>query len=505
MSFKEVKELRKSGNLDEALTKANQDLEQEPNNIWNKRSIAWVYHDFLKEYTNKEKLEIFIEYLDKIKTLELPADENMVFDSSAFQIGKLLFSLAHEEHIDYKNVNQIFEHIKDYHFTKPSEAYSFLYKAFHKCYKNSSAYIQFAEWWNFDNFSSKDFLSEEFKGKKIMSIVEQAYIAYSKKLLEGEAVEENGFLLPKSINKPKIKEFLPKLDAIIEGHPEYQYPPYFKAKLLLALGDDEEVLSNFLPFAKKKRNDFWVWELLADTFQAEDGRRLACLCKALSLKTPNEFLINTRQKLAELLIKENKFPEAKTEIKKIISVRNDNNWKIPQQLTEWTEQDWYKKSQAEKDNSGFYKQYVRIAEEILFADIPEEIVVVEFVNENKSILNFIKDKSKHGFFKYAGMVDKPEIGDLISVRFRGEGQDGFYKVLSIKNITDETSCDALKEFSGNLKLREPANFGFVDDIFIEPKLIVKHGLNKDDLINGKAVLSFNKKKNVWGWKAIKID
>ncbi len=508
MSFKEVKELRKSGELDEALALANQDLEKEPTNIWNKRSIAWVYHDYLKKYTSKENVEIFIEYLNKIKSLELPTDENMVFDASAYQIGKLLFSLAHEEHIDYKSVNLIFEHIKDFHFTKPSEAYSFLYKAFHKCYKAWTNYILFADWWDFDNFSSQDFLSEEFKGKKIMSIVEQAYIAYSKKLLEGETEELETplgrVLSNKKINKSKINDFIGKLDIIIENHADYQYPPYFKAKLLLALGDEAEVLSNFLPFAKKKRNDFWVWELLADTFHAENERRMACLCKALSLRTPNEFLINTRQKLAELLIKEKKFQEAKTEIVKIISARNENNWKIPQQLTEWSEQDWYKKIQSEKDNSFFYKQHVKIAEEILFVDIPEEIVVVEFVNENKSVLNFIKDKSKHGFFKYAGMVEKPEIGDLISVRFKGEGQDGYYKVFSVKTITDKTSCDALKEFTGNLKMREPANFGFVDDIFIEPKLIVKHSLNKDDLINGKAVLSFNKKKNVWGWKAIKI-
>lgn len=504
MSFKEVKELRKSGKLDEALKMANQDLDIEPTNIWNKRSIAWVFYDYLKLNTSKENIEQFIEYLEKIRSLELPADENMVYDNCAFQVGKLIFALAKDEHVDYKSIDKIFELIKDFHFTKPSEGYSFLYKAFHKCYKSWTNYISFADWWGFNNFSSMDFLYEEFEGRRIMSIVEQAYIAYSNKLLLGETVDVNGFLSSKSINKTKINEFLPKLDSIIEEHPEYQYPPYFKAKLLLAIGDEKEVLSNFLPFAKKKRNNFWVWELLADTFQDEDERRLACLCKALSLKTPNEFLINTRQKFAELLLKEKKYQEAKTEIEKIISARSDNNWKIPQQLKEWSEQDWYKKIESKKDNSTFYRQYVNIAEEILFADIPEEIVVVEFVNENKSILNFIKDKSKYGFFKYAGMINKPEIGDVISVRFRGEGQDRFYKVLSIKKITDNTSCDALKEFSGKLKIWESANYGIVDDIFIEPKLIVKHGLKKDDLINGKAILSFNKKKNVWGWKAIRI-
>lgn len=504
MPFKEVKELRKSGKLEEALTMANQDLEKEPANIWNKRSIAWVYHDYLKEYATKENFENFEKFINKLKALELPVDEKMVFDTCAYQIGKLIFSFANDEHIDYSKINLLFENIKTFHFTKPSESYSFLYKAFHKCYKNWTNYLQFAGWWGFDNFSSQDYLTEEFKEKKIMSIVEQAYIAYSKKLLEGESKEVEGFILPKAIDKSKIKEFLPKLDFIIENHPEYQYPPYFKAKLLLALGDEKEVLTNFIPFAKKKRNDFWVWELLADTFQPVDERKMACLCKALSLKTPNEFLINTRQKLAEILIKQNKFKEAKTEIEKILLARNNNNWKIPKQISEWTEQSWYKSNASQKDNFSLYKQYLKNAEEILFADIPEETVVIEFVNENKSIINFVKDKSKHGFFSYSGMIEKPKIGDLICVRFNGEGQDGFYKVLSIKNSSNDTVCNAIKDFQGNLKMREPASFGFVEDIFIEPSLIVKHELNRNDLIKGKAILSFNKKKNEWGWKAIEI-
>jgi len=502
MPFNEVNRLRKSGKLEEALIMANQDLEKEPASIWNKRSIAWVYYDYLKKYATEENFEKFIDYLIKLKALELPADEKMVFDECAYQIGKLIFSLAKYEYIDYSKINLLFENIKTFHFTKPSKSYSFLYKAFHKCYKNWTNYLQFAEWWGFDNFSSQDYLTENFKKKKIMSIVEQAYIAYSKKLLEGETKEVNGFILPKAIDKTKIKEFLHKLDDIILTHPEYQYPPYFKAKLLLALGDEKEVLTNFIPFAKKKRNDFWVWELLADTFQPEDERKMACLCKALSLKTPNEFLIKTRQKLAEILIRQNKFQEAKTEIEKILFDRISNNWKIPNQVKEWTEQDWYKKTQSQNDNFSFYEQHIKIAEDILFADIPEEIVVVEFVNEVKSILNFIKNKTKHGFLKYSDMIEKPKIGDLICVRFNGEGQNGFYKALSIKKAPNDAVCIAVKDFQGNLKMRERSSFGFVEDIFIEPSLIVKQKLNKNDFIKGKAILSFNKKKNEWGWKAI---
>lgn len=505
MPTKEIKELRQAGKLEDALKLAKAEFESQPDNIWTKRNLSWVYYEYLKKKSTPDNLDSFLKWLTEIKNLNLPEDEKMIFDSCSWQIGIMVFALQKKENIDYKQINEIFTIIKDFHFTKPSESYSFLYKAFHKCYKNWTNYLQFADWWNFDYFRSEDFLSEKFNGKKVMSIVEQAYIAYSKKILEGEEVCIDDFFIEKGINKDRIHEFIPKLDLIIERHPEYQYPSYFKAKLLLALGDGEDVISNFLPFAKKKRNDFWVWELLADTFQAEDKRKMACLCKALSLKTPNEFLINTRQKIAEILIKESKFQEAKTEIEKILSTRNDKNWRIPPQLTEWTQLDWYKNNKSEKDNSSFYKQHVNIAEEILFSDIPEEVVVVEFVNENKSILNFVKNKTKHGFFKYAGMIDKPEIGDLISVRFNGESQNGFYKVLSIKKSSSDSVCKAVKDFQGNLKIREPESFGFVEDIFLQPSLIVKHELKDHDMIKGKAILSFNKKKETWGWRAFQVE
>ena len=49
------------------------------------------------------------------------------------------------------------------------------------------------------------------------------------------------------------------------------------------------------------------------------------------------------------------------------------------------------------------------------------------------------------------------------------------------------------------------NFGFVNDVFVEPRLIEKLNLEHGQLIIGKAIMSFNKKKNQWGWKAFEIQ
>ena len=502
MSFKEIKELRQAGKLDEALQMANKALESEPYNIWNKRAAAWVYYDYLKKNAQPELYEAFKDNLIKIKDLQLPEDEKMVFDNYAWQIGSLVFALQNTEHVDYGKINELFEIIRDFNFTKPSEAYSFIYKAFHKGYQNWSNYLTFADWWNFDNLRSEDYLKEEFKDKKMMSIAEQAFIAYSKKLLEGEPLDPFG--QQRVIDKEKIQSFLPKLDSLIDKHPDYQYPPYFKAKLLLASGSDENVLSAFIPFAKQKRNDFWVWELMAEIFSEDKEIQFACYCKALSLKTPEDFLVKLRQTFSEMLIEKRMYNEAKTEIQKIISTREKHEWKLPNQLVQWTEQEWYKSATTKKDNQDLYSSHIKQAEEILFQDIPEEIIAVEFVNENKSMLNFVKDKRKFGFFNYSGNLTKPQIGDLLKVRFNGDGQDGFYKILSAKKADSNASSDAMKDFEGTIKVISPQNFGFIEDIFIEPKIIEESKLTDGQTVKGRAILSFNKKKNDWGWKAIEI-
>ena len=502
MSFKEIKELRQAGKLDEAFQMANQALEAEPDNIWNKRAAAWVYYDYLKKTAQPESFEEFKENLIRIKNLQLPENEKMIFDKCAWQIGSMVFGLQKMEYVDYGKINELFEIIRDFHFTKPSEAYSFIYKSFHKGYKNWSNYLTFADWWNFDNLRSEDYLKEEFKGKKIMSVAEQAYIAYSKKLLEREPLDAFG--QQRVVDKEKIQSFLPKLDSLIEKHPDYQYPPYFKAKLLLALGNDDNVLSAFLPFARQKRNDFWVWELMAEIFSEDKDIQFACYCKALSLRSQEDFLVKIRQSFAEMLIEKRMYDEAKTEIKKVIATREKHEWKIPVQIVQWTEQKWYKSASSKKDNSELYSKHITQAEEILFQEIPEELIVVEFVNKNKNILNFVKDKKKFGFFNYSGNLTKPQIGDLLKVRFNGDGQDGFYKILTAKKADSNLTSDAIKDFEGTINIISPQNFGFIEDIFVDPKIIEKNKLTDGQTVTGRAILSFNKKKNELGWKAIEI-
>jgi hypothetical protein len=501
MPAKEIKELRQSGRTDEAYLVAKTELDAQPANIWAKRNISWVLYDYLKQNADSTHYEGFIAKLKELADLQLPVEEKMLFDQLAWQVGKMIFAIAKDEHPDSGKAVTIFDLTRHFSFTKPSEGYSFLGKALHKIFKDSDIYTSIIDWWELDNFRKEDFIKDRLpNGKEMMSFAEQVHIAYAKHLLpkvllSGERIfDEN-----------KVKALLPVLDKVIENHPDLQYPPYYKAKLLLALGSNDNAFSALLPFAKKKRNDFWVWDVLSEAFPDNDDRRIACLCRALLCNTSEDFFINIRQKLAGWFVEKEMWDKAKTEIDLLIATRVAQEWKIPAQVQNWTAQNWYTNAQIKKSNLEFYKLKATLAEELLYSDIPEEIVLIEFINKDKKIANFIASDAKFGFFKYDRFVEKLEIGDTIKVRFQNGSNEGLYHLMTAE-LSDfpEMRSRYMKVVEGNIRVPSGKPFGFIEDAFVHPSIIEKYKLSDGSTIKATAIRSFNPQKNEWGWKVYSV-
>lgn len=495
MPSKEIKSLRQAGKLEEAYQMAKSELDADPENIWSKRNISWVLYDYLKQNNSSQQFKTFLKYLREIAELKLLAEEKMLFDNVGWQVGKEIFSLIKGQPVNINYVIQLLQIIKGFSFSKPSEGYSFLFKAFHKALKDTNQYIEMADWWGFDNFRPEDYKKEKLpNGKEIMALAEQGYIAYAKHLLPKGGVE---------FDKEAVKSFIDKLSILMEQYPEYQYPPYFKAKLLLAADNKADVISTILPFAKKKRNDFWVWELLGQAFSDDEEKMFACFCKALSCKSPQEMLVGVRQELTGLLIKKKLYAEAKKEIELILHAREEKGWKIPNVINLWIEQDWYKNIQTNKSNNEFYKRYNEQAEDLLFYDVPEESIIVDFVNTNKKILNFIASEKKFGFFKYDRFLKKVNTGQTLCVRFSHGTVGGSYQVFTVSKCDNEGFKNKfLKAVEGKVRIQEGKSFGFLNDIFIPPPIVAKEKLSDGAHIKRSAIKSYDSKKKQWSWRII---
>ncbi|MBU0487532.1 MAG: hypothetical protein KKD31_06220 [Bacteroidetes bacterium] len=497
MPTKEITELRKSGQLDAAYKIAKEELDAKPDDIWAKRNMGWVLYSQLD--ASATNFDSFQSKLSEFKDLNIPESDALIYDNLPLVISAAARAIIKANPENHNELHQLFDSIKTIPFKRDSKWFGVLFQTFHRGLKESSRYIEFADWWNFENFKPEDFQKDKMpNGKEMMAIAEQAYIAYAKHLMpkstsSGETI----------FDKEKATAFLPVLSEISEKHPELTYPPYYVAKLHLALGEKDNLLASLLPFVRKKRNDFWAWEILAEPFTEEPEKVFACYCRALSCFSPEEMLVSLREKMAELLIERGHFNEAKTEIELLVKSKNSNEFRIPRRVLNWQTEEWYKKATAQQSNLNFFKKFNVVAESILFHDVPEETVIVEFVNSSKKILNFIGSEEKYGFFKYDRFLSQVNIGDTLKVRFQGGTNEGMFQVYTVIPLEDEVfRKQFMKEFEGKIRIKEGNTYGFVEDIFLHPSLIKKMDYIDGSLVKGTAMKTYNKKNNSWGWKMV---
>lgn len=491
MSYNEVKILRKEGRLDESLKLALEDLEKDSSNIWNKRSISWVYYGLLKKEQEQNNRTNFLLQLKNIKDLSLPQTETMVFDSCAWSIGKYLFN---NKELDSVFLNTVFDIIKSFSFTKKTDSYSYLLKSFRAHSINWGQFIDFTKWWGLDNFQDKDFENYILdNGKAIPSLAEGIYVSISKQLLGMQ-------------NTKLIKEFIPTIATIATNYSNMQYPPYYYAKLLIAIGDKKHFMDAFLPFAKKKQRDFWVWNLISENFDKDSEEYFSCICKSLTCGAPDKFTGEVRDKLANVLISKNKYAEAKHEMLRIIVARKKEGWRLKDKHLKWQNFDWWENTDASKNNSKLYEANIGVAESLLFANLQEEIVVIERVNKEKSVINFVVSKEKSGFASYRKLKAKPKEGDVYAVRFmeKTDEKSNFYVILAIRECNKLPDSSIYKEVQGNIVIKQTNSFGFLNNVFVPPHIISEEKLKNNDIVKTIAINKYNQKRKSWGWNVIKI-
>jgi len=135
----------------------------------------------------------------------------------------------------------------------------------------------------------------------------------------------------------------------------------------------------------------------------------------------------------------------------------------------------------------------------------ERIGVVDHVNKEKNVLHFIVDRAIDGIISLADLPGQFREGNAIAVKLsRFSTKKGHsYRVLNAEATEKTPSTQIWKEF--NEEVRVSNGMGFtLSDIFIPPPFVEQYRIRDGQTISGAAVLSFNKKRQEWGWKAISL-
>lgn len=137
---------------------------------------------------------------------------------------------------------------------------------------------------------------------------------------------------------------------------------------------------------------------------------------------------------------------------------------------------------------------------------PETIGVVDHVNREKGVLHFIVNYAVDGVIPLSDLAESFSEGDSIALRLsKFMSKHGpTHRVHQAGASNKKPSPDVMKQFCEEVRLSNGMGFT-ASDIFIAPPLVAGHQIEDGQELSGTAVLSFNKKKGHWGWRAISIE
>ena len=137
--------------------------------------------------------------------------------------------------------------------------------------------------------------------------------------------------------------------------------------------------------------------------------------------------------------------------------------------------------------------------------LAETIGVVDHVNRERGVLHFIVNREVDGVIPLSALGESTSEGDSIALwlsRYTSKHGATYFAHLA-KTSDKQPSSDIKKQFYEELRVSN--GMGFTEsDVFVAPPLVSMHLLKDGQRVSGTAVLSFNKKRGNWGWRAVSI-
>jgi tetratricopeptide (TPR) repeat protein len=500
-----VKKLRQTGQLEEAMRLALEALEQEPDSVKLKRQLAWVLYDYAKREAVEGRVNGLLKYTQELLDLGLE-DEVMLSTQMAWLFYKVTAQALRQRPAPYEQMVKMLDMARKlaYDTTEDLSAYVLLLRIAVRIKDGYPGLAEFIEWWDLSKLPENEFKPFESKqGQPVTSLAEQAYAAYAKAITDMARYDRAGAI-------ERMERFLPLLEDVLEKHPEFFQLVYFKGPILLQMGRAEEAMGEMARYLRKKPQDFFAWSTLAEAAE-KAGRNfeaMAAYARALNARVKPEWQGRLRENFGFLLYKQGMLVEAKTELQDVIRTRQQSPRGLPPRLQEVLDSDWYKETQARYHNRDLYRDLSNHAEDLLYADIPAYVGVVTLVNPPKKVVSLRLSREIDTVVGMQMLPPRIQAGDFVRVRVElTEGRQGpWYRVLTISPTDEVPDPELVTSFRGTFEMRDGQAFGFVDRKFYVPmNLIENNRLIPGQQVHGVAVIEYNKKRDSWGWKAVRLQ
>lgn len=553
----QINQLRKAGQLDAAQAMAESWLAGQPEDGWARQAYAWVLYDLAKQHLGAGDAEAARACVARFAELELPPEEALLHERFGFLrlqvhepvqratalskalkhrdalqllwrvfrrepdlaavpalhtklawgIWHLLRELPAEPEAAWRQVQGLTGMYRELSLLpRPSLTHSMVLSQLLRLPAPLRQRFDFLAWFRFwnipDDFEERDWQPYQAQGKQWLSTAEKACNAWCKALAQAQ-----------SLPTAELEDALGRIEAIAQQRPGLPWLPYYIGKIRITHSQGGETARQWLlPFVRAKHTEFWVWDLLADTWAAEsDEGRIwaeACLCQALLCRAEPQFLPKVRLRLAKLLIGQGKWPAAKYEIEAVAALKAGRGEPCPTQALAWQRAEGYAGTACPSaaQQQDYYRQQAQQAEALVFGEkLRQGVGVIEGIDPRNQMAYFALTPEVRGRFPIRRFSRLPlQLGQFFRFRLLllEKGGRAFWQVLDLAPSQDEPEKTICQNFKGPFRQFGNNPVGMVGKAFIPAALARALQLRDGQPAHVRAVWSFDPKRQKWGWKAV---
>ena len=460
--FQTIKELRRSGKPVDAWDAGYPALQNEPDNLFLKRSLFWACYDGIKtiqecilhrnnKAPNKQEQQSIASWISCIEKLDLPL---------------------------------------------PCEELNFrFFNLFRDNGEHYEAFIRFVL-----NHSQKLFVWPDdftpYQGGKHESpsqVVKQARVA------------AKGWLIYRkewNIDLEDLLSFINMADSKAMDR-DKTWLHYDYAKCLIGSRNYEAARDLVLPIVRTKASEFWAWGALAATYiDSNPSKAVACFAKGLGECREAKFSVKMRGSLASLLVSQGEPEKASALLCSITDIYSNEGWALKSEYEELIAQPWFDAAAAGTVNlDQFLSSAGGKANSLLYDKTTTQTGIVASIHMSKKGFNVYLSKDlnlnvRKGIYATKSL---PSVGDWVLVTYANATDRP--EVLEAAP-TDPMTLPGVRLEIGQLNVN-PKGFAFVGNTFVAPNLVVPelHGTEVEVV----KIWNMNPNKKEMAWRAIKVS
>lgn len=467
MSSKQIFALRKQKLIAEALEMARAGYPNNATDVWFLRAYAWSLYDHVK---------------------------NIVDSFEAKQLSPLALSSKLTPHM------REFAAIADP--LRKDSAFSQMLRLAGKVAKEWDEFLGFAQWAGVDDFSDEDkapFINDQ--GKTVDSLQKRFTRAICREVATRAADAQS--------DNPLIHWGKNILQQALKVEPNDQWLNYYQSKLYLVQGEAALAIECLVPVVRRQSRAAWSWAKLGEILEgtrSEDA--FNCYAYATFLAREEQEVAKVRIHLAQRLSIAGRFDEAAQQASLALKYREQNNFKVPQELSQLLASDWYRQAMA--NNSLQPLPRVEAQAKALLKELDQKSLtyirgVIDHINSEKA-LSYIATSATAGFglshhkFPQVAILSP---GTLVEVGCATpEGPPLDWRLSDALMLTG--LCETL---SGHLERQEGKDFAFIRttraDIFVAPALANTFAPKQQYNVTCIAIRRTNKQGKT-GWRAVRF-